>query len=321
MYGFEYDLLQMLMDLRLVDPNVDVAMRRYVMYLANLAEQMNHNGVLAARLQNNAESWADQELETVAKKVSAVTGKSLTASITLRSLVGDLSGDFQEVLKIFFTEGYKTLTIEQLDKCAKEFRRLKDAIVILGEEVKGFYLNEYSINDLENGTGWFLVSSVEGLSREDQERSMGKGFVSASLLNTEKPEWYLQEHRHVLVIYELTKQNLIGMSECDCTSNGVNARGLRDDACFEYCTQSLLLDYGIPKECMLSYNPLRFSAAIPFNKIKDEGELLLRTNSKPLGVIVDKNYDLEKDVKGVRFFAGYNQIPEFSLKNTLEPVG
>lgn len=107
------------------------------------------------------------------------------------------------------------------------------------------------------------------------------------------------------------------MSESDCNSYACSTVTSPDkNRVSTYSFNSMLFDFGMPYAVGLYAQMHEFAPALPLEDVEKEGEILLRAEQNPIGIIITQDYLVDfhtSDSCKVKSYSEYYELPIFLL--------
>lgn len=180
---------------------------------------------------------------------------------------------------------YWSLRCEELSNILQSLKR---TLAQLEKHDKSLILRNWNVNRVPfNESRYFVINAATTVS----DVFKGIQTISASVVDLEYPYWYLQDRRHVLFVYEVTNDNVLGMFTADSSAYFSNNRDVES-----LITQLLTAD-GLEGKEYLGCNYAGFRPAYPMldmvNHDNRISEILLKGDSRPIGIILADDYGNE----------------------------
>lgn len=215
-------------------------------------------------------------------------------------------------------------------------RRFREALAELESEVKKQLILTYRLPKPEDITqllwepaDWVVARSVWTLGIEAGERGVDYPIVSAGLLDLRDPQWYEQERRHTLLMYDICDTDrVLGMYTGDGNTTADYVADLRNKFQFSVgrTVSQLLIDDGLD-DAVFNYYTCGFAPAHAFDIMRGEynryrangdtssvrTEIVLRSDAMPTGIIVTSPGDHGEEWRKTIIFSRYYKIPVLLL--------
>lgn len=180
---------------------------------------------------------------------------------------------------------YWALRCEELSNILQSLKR---TLAQLEKHDKSLILRNWNVNRVPfNESRYFVINAATTVS----DAFKGIQTISASVVDLECPYWYLQDRRHVLFVYEVTDDNVLGMFTADSSAYFSNNKDVES-----LITQLLTAD-GLEGKEYLGCNYVGFRPAYPMldmvNHDNRISEILLKGDSRPIGIILADDYGNE----------------------------